>query len=181
MDPQSLRDVFNLFDKDNNGSLSAKELGVALRTLGQTPTDVELLEMVRYVKQLHEWNSNNQQGRSAVHSARAAAKSGGAEAAQESPIAVQLNEATVSFEMFSHFVSAKVREVEIEEELKAALQVFEVPSKPGHIQLSALRTAVTSWGDRLTAEEVEEMIRDADPSDDGMVVVEDFIRSIMLR
>lgn len=194
MDPQALREVFNLFDKDNNGSLSAKELGVALRTLGQAPTDMELLDMVKYIKQVHEWNVANQQGRSTVAaSAAAAAGRGGgaggtqkggappADAAEGPPIAQQLNEATVSLEMFSHFVSSKVQEIEVEEELKAALHIFELPNRPGHIQLSTLRTAVTSWGDRLSSDEVEEMIKDADASEDGIVVIEDFIRSIMLR
>ncbi|CUG90692.1 Hypothetical protein, putative [Bodo saltans] len=111
-------------------------------------------------------------------------KAGGAppaDAAEGPPIAQQLNEATVSLEMFSHFVSSKVQEIEVEEELKAALQIFELPNRPGHIQLSTLRTAVTSWGDRLSSDEVEEMIKDADASEDGIVVIEDFIRSIMLR
>jgi calmodulin len=185
MDAQALREVFNLFDKDNNGSLSAKELGVALRTLGQAPTDAELLEMVKYVKQVHEWNVASQQGRSAVSAAARSAPGKGmaatTDAAEAPPIAQQLNEATISLEMFTQFVASKVKEIEIEEELKAALQIFELPNRPGHIQLSTLRTAVTSWGDRLASDEVEEMIKDADASEDGIVVIEDFIRSIMLR
>lgn len=187
MNAQELREVFQLFDKDGNGSVTAKELGTVLRSLGQNPSDVELLDMVKYIKQLHEWNSSGGGGGGGMHSSGklsslalpSDAQGGGG--GGEPPISQQLAETMVSFEMFSQFVGAKVREVEIEEELKAALRVFELPNRPGHILLSTLRVAVTSWGDRLTSDEVEEMIKDADASEDGVVVIEDFIRSIMLR
>nr|CAD2176894.1 unnamed protein product [Meloidogyne enterolobii] len=35
-----------MFDKDGNGTMSIKELGVAMRTLGLNPTEDELLNMV---------------------------------------------------------------------------------------------------------------------------------------
>lgn len=39
----------NLVVKDGNGSISSKELGVAMRSLGQNPTEQELLDMVNEV------------------------------------------------------------------------------------------------------------------------------------
>ncbi|CAK5030649.1 unnamed protein product [Meloidogyne enterolobii] len=35
-----------MFDKDGNGTMSIKEIGVAMRTLGLNPTEDELLNMV---------------------------------------------------------------------------------------------------------------------------------------
>ena len=44
-----LREAFSLFDKDGDGSISTKELGTVMRSLGQTPSDEELYDMVKEV------------------------------------------------------------------------------------------------------------------------------------
>ncbi|CEP11988.1 hypothetical protein [Parasitella parasitica] len=43
---QEYREAFQLFDKDGNGSISAPELGVVLRTFGMNPSEAELQDMV---------------------------------------------------------------------------------------------------------------------------------------
>ncbi|VDM98311.1 unnamed protein product [Onchocerca ochengi] len=43
------KEAFHLFDKDGDGSISSKELGVAMRSLGQNPTEQELLDMINEV------------------------------------------------------------------------------------------------------------------------------------
>ncbi|CAK5030613.1 unnamed protein product [Meloidogyne enterolobii] len=43
---QEFAQAFKMFDKDGNGTMSIKELGVAMRTLGLNPTEDELLNMV---------------------------------------------------------------------------------------------------------------------------------------
>ena len=36
---EEFKDVFNMFDKDGDGTVSCKELSVVMRALGQNPTD----------------------------------------------------------------------------------------------------------------------------------------------
>ena len=38
-----------MFDKDGDGTITAKELGVVMRQLGLNPTEEELLEMIKEV------------------------------------------------------------------------------------------------------------------------------------
>ena len=43
------KEAFSLFDHDENGSISAKELGEVLKALGQNPTKNELSDMINEV------------------------------------------------------------------------------------------------------------------------------------
>ncbi|GAA5816565.1 hypothetical protein MFLAVUS_010095 [Mucor flavus] len=43
------REAFQLFDKNGDGSISASELGVVLRSFGMNPSDAELQDMVNDV------------------------------------------------------------------------------------------------------------------------------------
>merc|ERR1711976_766366 len=44
-----IKDAFQLFDKDGNGFISTKELGMVMSSLGQNPTDCELMDMINEV------------------------------------------------------------------------------------------------------------------------------------
>ncbi|EMS66519.1 Calmodulin-like protein 1 [Triticum urartu] len=43
---QEFREAFKLFDKDGDGTITTKELGTVMRSLGQHPTEDELKDMV---------------------------------------------------------------------------------------------------------------------------------------
>ena len=46
---KEFREAFAIFDKNNDGSISAQELGEVMRSMGQTPTDAELQQMINEV------------------------------------------------------------------------------------------------------------------------------------
>ena len=43
------KEAFALFDKDGDGTITTKELGTVMRSLGQNPTEAELQDMVNEV------------------------------------------------------------------------------------------------------------------------------------
>ena len=54
------REAFSLFDRDGDGTITTKELGTVMKSLGQNPTDQELLEMIEEVdadgeQDGHQW------------------------------------------------------------------------------------------------------------------------------
>ena len=42
-------EAFKLFDKDDDGTITTKELGTVMRSLGQNPTEAELQDMINEV------------------------------------------------------------------------------------------------------------------------------------
>lgn len=43
------KEAFSLFDKEGNGTVTTKELGTVMRSLGQNPTEAELQDMINEV------------------------------------------------------------------------------------------------------------------------------------
>ena len=43
------KDAFKMFDKDGDGTITTKELGTVMRSLGQNPTEAELSDMIKEV------------------------------------------------------------------------------------------------------------------------------------
>ena len=43
------QEAFSLFDKDGDGTITTKELGTVMRSLGQNPTEAELQDMINEV------------------------------------------------------------------------------------------------------------------------------------
>ena len=46
------KEAFSLFDKDGDGTITTKELGTVMRSLGQNPTEAELQDMINEVRLL---------------------------------------------------------------------------------------------------------------------------------
>ncbi|KAK3035893.1 hypothetical protein RJ639_033394 [Escallonia herrerae] len=136
------KEAFNLFDKDGDGSITTKELGTVMRSLGQNPTEVELQDMINEV-------DADQNG-------------------------------TIDFPEFLNLMSRKMKDTDSEEELREAFKVFD-KDQNGSISAAELRHVMTNLGEKLTDEEVNEMIREADLDGDGQVSYEEFVRMMLAK
>ncbi|ELU00395.1 hypothetical protein CAPTEDRAFT_170361 [Capitella teleta] len=80
---------------------------------------------------------------------------------------------TIDFDEFLIMMAKKMKETDSEEELREAFRVFDKDGN-GFISAAELRHVMTNLGEKLTDDEVDEMIREADLDGDGMVNYEDF-------
>jgi calmodulin len=81
---------------------------------------------------------------------------------------------TIDFKEFMAVFEKKMKDSEAEEELRQAFKVFDKDGN-GFLSSEELRHAMTQMGEKLTNEEVDEMIEEADMDKDGQINVEEFI------
>ena len=74
-------------------------------------------------------------------------------------------------------MARKMKDTDSEEEIREAFKVFDRDNN-GFISAAELRHVMTSIGEKLTDEEVDEMIREADIDGDGQINYEEFVRVI---
>ena len=66
---------------------------------------------------------------------------------------------TIEFNDFLNLMARKIKDADTEEEIKEAFKVFDKDGK-GTISAAELRHVLTNLGEKLTEEEVDEMIRE---------------------
>ncbi|PHJ19009.1 calmodulin [Cystoisospora suis] len=136
------KEAFSLFDKDGDGTITTKELGTVMRSLGQNPTEAELQDMINEV----DADGNG----------------------------------TIDFPEFLTLMARKMKDTDTEEELIEAFKVFDRDGN-GFISAAELRHVMTNLGEKLTDEEVDEMIREADVDGDGQINYEEFVKMMMAK
>merc|ERR1712151_376802 len=139
---QEFKEAFALFDKDGDGTITTKELGTVMRSLGQNPTEAELHDMINEV-------DNDGSG-------------------------------TIDFAEFLSLMSKKMKDADSEEELMEAFKVFDKDGN-GFISSVELRHVMTNLGEKLTDDEVDEMIREADVDGDGQVNYDEFVKMMLQK
>lgn len=142
--------AFQLFDKDGDGSITTTELGTVMRSLGQSPTEDDLRQMINEVD---------------------ADGSG-----------------TIDFAEFLTLMARKIKTKDSEAEIVEAFKVFDKDGS-GKISADELRQVMHNLGEKLSDQEVEEMIKEADTNGDGVscpiiallfFVITHFLRSRLL-
>ncbi|XP_073005761.1 calmodulin-like [Typha latifolia] len=135
------QEAFSLFDKDGDGCITSEELDTVIRSLGQSPKEEELHQMI------HEVDADRN--------------------------------GTIEFGEFLNLMARKMKENDGEDELKEAFKVFD-KDQNGYISASELRHVMINLGEKLTDEEVEQMIAAADLDGDGQVNYDEFAKMMML-
>lgn len=113
------RQAFSLFDKDCDGTITTKELGTLMRSLGHNPLERELENMINEV----DVDGNG----------------------------------TIDFPEFLSLMAVRHHHQDSEEELLAAFRSFDKDGL-GFIDEDRFRLVMTTLGEKLTDEEVTELI-----------------------
>ena len=79
---------------------------------------------------------------------------------------------------FLTMMARKMKDTDSAEEIKEAFKVFDKDGN-GFISAAELRHIMTNLGEKLTDEEVDEMIREADVDGDGQITYDEFVDMMM--
>merc|ERR1712051_920481 len=87
---------------------------------------------------------------------------------------------TIDLPEFLSLMARCPRATEGEEELIEAFKVFDRDGN-GFISAAEVRHTMTNLGEKLTEEEVDEMVREADVDGDGQINYEEFVKMMMAK
>ena len=152
-----------MFDKDGNGTMNIKELGVAMRTLGLNPTEEELLNMVNeydvdgngkidfgeFCKMMKEMNKETDQVRL---------------------FCLAFNHhkfqelIRLAFKLVSNY---KINNAYVK---KLIFRVFDKDGN-GFITAAEFKHFMTTMGEKFSEEEVDEIIKEVDKDGDEQVYI----------
>lgn len=86
----------------------------------------------------------------------------------------------IDFKDFLSLMARKMKDSDTEEELIEAFKVFDQDGD-GFISAGELRYSMANLGERLTDAEVDEMIREADMDNDGLINYDEFVKMMMAK
>jgi len=134
------KQAFQEFDKDGSGTISTKELLPVMRSMGQNPTEDEVLNLVI------EYDVNG--------------------------------DGTIDFDEFMEMMKKQAEHQDNSAELREAFKIFDRDGN-GYIDAEELKKVVTQYGARLTLEEAEELLREADLDGDGKLDYNEFVQMML--
>ncbi|KAM0125636.1 hypothetical protein ACHAQE_003174 [Botrytis cinerea] len=149
------KEAFSLFDK--NGDEQCRETALIYGSIGQI-TSKELGTVMRSLGQ----NPSESELQDMINEVDAD------------------NNGTIDFPEFLTMMARKMKDTDSEEEIREAFKVFDRDNN-GFISAAELRHVMTSIGEKLTDDEVDEMIREADQDGDGRIDYNEFVQLMMQK
>ena len=116
--PSEFKEAFSLFDKDGDGTITTKELGTVMRSLGQNPTEAELQDMINEVDADGENSIWPQKPAPHTHT-HARWKS------LNNVCHLSSGNGTIDFPEFLTMMARKMKDTDSEEEIREAFRVFD--------------------------------------------------------
>lgn len=133
------KDAFSLFDKEGDGTITTRDLGIVMRSLGETPSEAEIQDM------LNEIDPDGS--------------------------------GTINFPDFLTMMARRMKADDVEDEIRQAFEVF-ARDGTGLISIGELRHIMIHLGEKLTDEEADELLREADADGDGYINYEEFAKML---
>ncbi|XP_063430889.1 neo-calmodulin-like isoform X2 [Mytilus trossulus] len=130
------KEVFELFDKDGDGTITIKELDTVMRSLGQNPTENEVKEMV----QKADTDGNG----------------------------------TIEFPEFLQMATDMMKSVDLADEVRDAFRLFD-KNGDGYVTAPELKTILSNNGEKISDEELDALVKDADVDGDGKINYQEFV------
>ncbi|GAC92887.1 hypothetical protein PHSY_000445 [Pseudozyma hubeiensis SY62] len=168
------KEAFSLFDKDGDGTITTKELGTVMRSLGQNPTEAELQDMV---------NEVDADGNGTIDFPEFLTMM--ARKMKDTDSEEEIKEAFKVFDKDGNgFISAaELRHVYVQyprtvRPCRTSGHEAECHRILAHTRFSS---GMTNLGEKLSDNEVDEMIREADVDGDGQINYDEFVKMMLSK
>ncbi|KAL4238029.1 hypothetical protein ACF0H5_002740 [Mactra antiquata] len=136
---KEFRQAFKLFDKDGSGTISTKELGIVMKSLGEAKSDAELAQLIAEV----DVDGNGE----------------------------------IDFQEYLQMMASRMSFNGSAVQIREAFKVFDKDNK-GFLTVDELRHIMTNLGEKLTDEEVDEMLSIVDADGNGEIDYEEFTQML---
>ena len=136
------KQIFELFDDDNDGNINVENLGNIMKSLGNEIDNIYIEDI------LNEADQNNDK--------------------------------LINFNEFMIIMNKRITEYDPSEEYIAAFKVFD-KNGSGRILIDELKEILFVLGENISKNEIEQVFREADVRNDGLIDYKDFIRLLLLK
>ena len=154
-----MKEAFCLYDKDRDGFIDSKELAICMRSLGQSPTQAEILDMASEID----------------------ADGDGMIDFYEFVMLMsrQMRDVDSKEAIVDAFKIFDLGTLSFAFSIRSNRRINAPTDGDGFITHDELRHMMTGMGEKLTHSEVDEIIKQADQDGDGKINLEEFTRMLL--